>query len=142
MKKTLAAFVLGSTLVLAGCAVEADAPGTAADDVEAVQPAGDGKSKMNVNQKNAVRSANNYLDYQAFSKKGLVKQLKFEGFKQKDAQFAVNSIEVNWKKQAAKSAQDYLEYQAFSRDGMIRQLKFEGYTPEQAAHGATQAGLR
>jgi colicin import membrane protein len=97
--------------------------------------------QLTAGQENAIESAQDYLDYSAFSKTGLVKQLKFEGYTDKDATFAVNHIKVNWNEQAAKSAADYLDYSSFSRQGLIDQLEFEGYSEEQATYGATQAGL-
>ncbi|WP_269217251.1 Ltp family lipoprotein [Nocardioides sp. cx-173] len=92
-------------------------------------------------QENARESAETYLDTSAFSRDGLIKQLKFEGFSQKDAEYGVDAQKANWKKQAAASAQTYLDMSSFSRDGLIQQLKFEGYTQEQAEYGATQVGL-
>ncbi|WP_231965770.1 Ltp family lipoprotein [Mycobacterium sp. E802] len=92
-------------------------------------------------QRNAVRTAKDYLDYTAFSRQGLIKQLEYEGFSTADATFAVDSITVDWNAQAAKAAKAYLDYSGFSRSGLINQLEYEGYTPAQAAYGATAAGL-
>lgn len=94
-----------------------------------------------VSQRNAVRTAKSYLDYTAFSRKGLIQQLEYEGFSTADATFAVDSIAVDWNAQAAKAAKSYLDYSGFSRGGLIDQLEYEGYTPAQAAYGATSAGL-
>lgn len=94
-----------------------------------------------VSQRNAVRSAKQYLDYSAFSRTGLIKQLEYEGFSTADATFAVDSITVDWNVQAAKAAKAYLDYSGFSRSGLIGQLEYEGYTSAQAAYGATAAGL-
>ena len=94
-----------------------------------------------VSQRNAVRTAKDYLDYTAFSRTGLIRQLEYEGFSTDDATFAVDHIAVDWNEQAAKSAKDYLEYSGFSRSGLINQLEYEGFTPAQAAYGATAAGL-
>lgn len=94
-----------------------------------------------VSQENARESAENYLQFTAFSKTGLVDQLEFEGFSSADAEYAVEHIEVDWMRQAEKSAEDYMEFSAFSRSGLIDQLTFEGFTPEQAAHGADSVGL-
>ena len=88
-----------------------------------------------------MRKAQEYLAYQAFSKKGLIDQLKFEGFSTKDATYAVNHITVNWNKQAAKKAKEYLKYQSFSRSGLIDQLVFEGFTQSQATYGVNKTGL-
>jgi colicin import membrane protein len=92
-------------------------------------------------QTNALRAAQDYLNYSAFSRSGLIEQLEFEGYSTGDATFAVDAANVNWKEQAAKAAENYLDYSAFSRSGLIEQLQFEGYTREQAEYGVTQAGL-
>lgn len=94
-------------------------------------------------QKNALRSAENYLEYQAFSKTGLLKQLEFEKYTPADAQWAVDKLSptVDWNAQAVKKAKSYLEFQAFSRDGLVQQLEFEGFTPSEAEAGVAGAGL-
>ncbi|WP_019972497.1 Ltp family lipoprotein [Mycobacterium sp. 141] len=94
-----------------------------------------------VSQRNAVRTAKDYLDYTAFSREGLIKQLEFDDFSTADATFAVDHIAVDWNEQAAKAAKDYLDYSGFSRGGLIDQLEFDGFTSSQAAYGATAAGL-
>ena len=96
---------------------------------------------MTVSQENALRKAESYLGFQAFSQSGLIKQLEFEGFSTADATFAVDNVTVDWTEQAAKKAENYMEFQAFSRSGLISQLEFEGFTTEQAAHGADAVGL-
>lgn len=97
--------------------------------------------KLTFSQQQAVSKALDYLDYTAFSKSGLAKQLKFEGFSKKEAEFAVEYIDVDWKEQAALKAEDYLDYSSFSRKGLIAQLEFEGFTRKQAEYGAKKAGL-
>lgn len=94
-----------------------------------------------VAQVNAVGSAEAYLATQAFSRTGLIKQLKFEGYSTADATYAVDHITVNWTEQADRSAKQYMEMMHFSRSGLISQLKFEGFTTAQATHGATSVGL-
>lgn len=101
----------------------------------------DNGSSMTVSQENAVRSAQSYLDYSAFSRTGLIEQLEYEEFSTSDATFAVDSLQVNWNEQAAKAAADYLEYSAFSRQGLIDQLIYEGYTQKQAEYGVNTTGL-
>lgn len=98
-------------------------------------------SSMTRSQQNAVRSAENYLSFTAFSRKGLIDQLKFEGYSTEDATFAVDSLDVDWREQAAKSAENYLSMMAFSRSGLIDQLVFEGFTREEAQFGVAQTGL-
>ncbi|UHJ57085.1 Ltp family lipoprotein [Mycolicibacterium fortuitum] len=94
-----------------------------------------------VSQRNAVRTAKDYLDYTAFSREGLIKQLEYDDFSTADATFAVDHITVDWNVQAAKAAKAYLDYAGFSRGGLIDQLEYDGFTPAQAAYGATAAGL-
>jgi Host cell surface-exposed lipoprotein len=94
-----------------------------------------------ISRANAVRSAKAYLQYQAFSYKGLISQLKFEKYSTSDATYGASHSGANWMKQAAKAAKAYLRYQAFSRGGLVEQLKYEGFTPAQALYGARAAGL-
>lgn len=98
-------------------------------------------SSETVSQRNAVRSANDYLDYSAFSRDGLVEQLEYEQFSRADAVYGVDNTGADWYEQAAKSAATYLEYSAFSRGSLIEQLKYEGYTQAQAEHGADAVGF-
>jgi hypothetical protein len=98
-------------------------------------------------QENAIASAQDYLDYSAFSRVGLIGQLSSkagEGFPKADAIFAVNHIKVDWNQQAAAAAKDYLDFSAFSRTGLIQQLESkagDGFTHAQAVYGVNQAGL-
>lgn len=92
-------------------------------------------------QANAVEQAEDYLDYSAFSKSGLVKQLKYEGFSTADANYAIDHITVDWMLQAAKQAASYMDYSAFSRSSLIKQLKYEGFSQQEAEHGAASVGL-
>jgi Host cell surface-exposed lipoprotein len=98
-------------------------------------------------QANAIRSAESYLEFMAFSRQGLIDQLSSEygeQFPVADATFAVDSLNVDWNAQAVKSAESYLEFMAFSCQGLIDQLSSEfgdQFTLEQATYGATQVGL-
>lgn len=102
---------------------------------------GDPEDQLSLSQENAVATAEDYLDFSAFSEKGLIRQLKFEGFSTKDATFAVKYIDPDWNEQAAKMAKDYLEFSSFSRSGLSEQLEFEGFTTAQATYGVNQTGL-
>jgi hypothetical protein len=118
MKRTIATLVAIASLVLPTAALAAT-PG----------------------QNNARREASSYLETQAFSRSGLIKQLKFEGFTTAQATYGVTALHANWSKEAALSAKEYLSSQGFSRSGLIRQLRFEGYTLGQATYGVNRAGL-
>ncbi len=98
-------------------------------------------------QRNAVRSANSYLQLSGFSRQGLIDQLSSEfgdSYSVGDATVAVNSLSTDWNAQAARSAVSNLELSGFSCRGLIDQLSSEfgdKYTVEQATYGATQAGI-
>lgn len=96
--------------------------------------------QFTIGQKNAIRSAESYIDLMPFSRTGLIEQLEFEGYSLEDATFAVDHVSPDWNEQAAKAAASYLELMAFSRQELIDQLVFEGFTPEQAEFGVTAAG--
>lgn len=114
---------------------DADAAAKAKADAEALA------AKGTPGQQNALRKAEQYLDFSAFSYSGLVKQLEFEKYPAADASWAADHVKVDWNDQAAKKAKDYLEMTSFSHGGLVDQLVFEGFTPEQAEFGATKAGI-
>ena len=89
----------------------------------------------------ALKSAKNYLDFSAFSYKGLIKQLEFEKFTKEQAAYAADNCGADWFEQAVKCAENYLEYTSFSKNGLIDQLEFEGFTREQAEFGALENGF-
>lgn len=97
-------------------------------------------------QRNAVRTARQYLDMSGFSRKGLIQQLSSsagEGYAEADAIAAVDSLDVDWKAEAAESAKQYIEMSGFSCKGLIQQLSSSAgdkYTREEAEYGAKQAG--
>lgn len=102
--------------------------------------------KLTEPQLNAVRSAQEYLSTQAFSRTGLIQQLSSgagEGYSVADATKAVDSLHINWSKEAVRSAKEYLNMQGFSCQGLINQLSASvagGYSLSQATYGAQQAG--
>lgn len=97
-------------------------------------------------QKNAMRSAEQYISMTGFSREGLIDQLSSdggEGYEVADATIAIDSLNINWNEQAVRSAEQYLDMMGFSCNGLIDQLSSdggEGYTVDQAAYGAQQAG--
>lgn len=150
MRKTLPALLAAACLFAFGaCAVEdpnaknlsqSNGP-TVTTDTGAKDKAEkkDAGPKLTGAQQNAVDKANDYLGYDAFSRKGLIDQLKYDGFKEKVATFAVDYIHPDWNVQAFKKAKDYLGYDSFSKSGLIDQLKYDGFTPAQATYGANKA---
>jgi len=113
----------------------ADAAAKAKAEAEAAAKAG------TVSQRNALRKAESYLDFSAFSRTGLIGQLEFEKYSTEDSTWAADRVTVDWNEQAAKKAKSYLEFSSFSRSGLVDQLLFEGFTPEQAEYGASTTGL-
>ena len=89
-------------------------------------------------QRQAVRTAWEYLGCGAFSRQGLIEQLKHEGFSTVDATKAVDQVDPDWFEQAVRTAREYLDCGAFSRQGLIEQLKHEGFTAEQATFGVRE----
>lgn len=96
---------------------------------------------LSVSQKQAMLSAESYLDTMAFSRKGLIHQLEFEGFSTEDATYAVDHVTVDWTKQADLSAESYMQMGGFSHKSLLNQLLYEGFTQEQAEHGVKSVGL-
>lgn len=125
---------------VAGVPVTA-APTAAPTDPPAPTAAPTSSPHLSREQENAIGLAEDYLDYTAFSRSGLIEQLVFEGFSTKVATFAVDYLNVNWKEQAWQMAEDYLNYSHFSRSSLIEQLEFEGFTHAQAVYGVDKAGL-
>jgi hypothetical protein len=107
---------------------------------EPVIPAEPTEPELTMGQQQAVGKGEDYLGFTAFSRKGLIDQLVFDGFSQRDAEFAVDYIAPDWNEQAAKKAQDYLDMTSFSRQGLIDQLMFDGFTKTQAEYGADAVG--
>ncbi|WLP94564.1 Ltp family lipoprotein [Psychrobacter sp. M13] len=97
-------------------------------------------------QKNAVRSAEQYINMTGFSRDGLIEQLSSDagsGYEITDATVAVDSLNIDWNEQAVRSAEQYLDMTGFSCDGLIEQLSSSAgskYTVDEATYGAQQAG--
>jgi hypothetical protein len=101
----------------------------------------DAKAAASISQKNALKKAESYLDFTAFSHDGLVAQLEFEQFSHADAVYAADNCGANWNEQAAKKAKAYLSFMAFSRKGLIAQLEFDKFTYQQAVYGVKANGF-
>lgn len=115
-----------------------DAPAYTAPDREYENS--DVQDNSTMGERNALRKAQDYLSFSAFSYTGLIDQLEFEGYTYQEALYGVDNCGADWNEQAAKKAAQYLDFAAFSRQGLIEQLEFEGFTHEQAVYGVTQNG--
>ena len=124
-----------------------DTDGDKVADSEDAFPSDPSRSKITLAMENALSSAQDYLDYSAFSRQGLIDQLSSEygsGFEIADATWAVSQLKVDWKQQAVKAAKDYLDYSSFSRQGLIDQLSSpygSQFTVEEATFAVNQIGL-
>ncbi|PXA77986.1 Ltp family lipoprotein [Auritidibacter sp. NML100628] len=96
------------------------------------------ENPVSVAADNAVTAAESYLSYSGFSRSGLIDQLIFEGFTEKEATAAVDSLTVDWGAQAGRSAESYLSTMAFSESGLIEQLEFEGFSTADATAAVGQ----
>lgn len=109
-------------------------------------PAPETTTRLTGPQKNAARSAKQYLRMTGFSREGLIQQLSSsagDGYDVADATAAVDSLEVDWNQNAVRSAKQYLNMTGFSCKGLIEQLSSSAgdkYTESQATFGAQQAG--
>lgn len=91
-------------------------------------------------ERNALDSAEQYLNSMAFSYSGLIEQLEYEGYSNSEATYAADNCGADWYEQAALSAKEYLDAMSFSRQGLIEQLEYEGFTYGQAVYGVEQNG--
>jgi hypothetical protein len=98
-------------------------------------------------QKNARRSAQQYINTMPFSRAGLIHQLESSagaGFAHEDAVYGADSLNADWNAQAVRAAKQYLDTMAFSRDGLIHQLESSAgaqFTHDEAVFGVNGAGL-
>jgi hypothetical protein len=108
------------------------------------KPAAEKKPEMTSGQKNALESAQNYVEMSGFSKAGLIQQLSSsagDGYSKADATFAANHVGADWNKEAVESAKNYLEITPMSKDGLIQQLSSSAgdkYTEVQARYAANK----
>ncbi len=89
-----------------------------------------------VGERNALRTAQNYLSFMGFSYTGLIDQLKYEGYSAAEAKYAADNCGADWYKNALRSAENYMSFMGFSHSGLIDQLKYEGYTAQEAKYAA------
>lgn len=98
------------------------------------------ESTVTMGMKNALKSAEQYLDVMPFSYTGLIEQLEFSQYTHEEAVYAADHCGADWNEQAVKSAEQYLSLMSFSRKGLIDQLEYSGFTHSQAEYAAKQCG--
>jgi len=89
---------------------------------------------------NALSAALSYLNFSAFSEKGLKEQLQYEGYSDKACNYAVKHCGADWTEQASKAAQSYLQTSSFSAKGLKEQLQYEGYSNEACEKAVANCG--
>lgn len=117
-----------STVQQPATAENTPAEQTPAEEAPAEQP------NVTREQRNALRSAENYLDFGGFSEQGLRKQLEFESFPPDAIDYALANVTADWNAEALQSAENYDSFAGMSDQGLYDQLIFEGFTPEQAQY--------
>jgi len=140
--------LIAASLMLSGCGVEGSSEGAATAAPANRDPSAQVEEGPSLTgpQRNAVRSARNYLSMTGFSRAGLIDQLSSEygeGYTKEDATIAVDSLDADWNANAVRSAEKYLEMTGFSCNGLVEQLSSshgDQYTEAQARVGAQQAG--
>ncbi len=82
------------------------------------------------------QAAEEWLEYEAKSRQGLIEALEYDGYTQEQAVSAVDNYSVDWNEQAVRAAKEWLEYEPLSRKGLIEALEGDGFTTEQAEYAA------
>ena len=141
MRRRLVVLFAAAATLVAAAVVAGAAQGAAVPSLATAKVVVPNVATTPMNRTQAVRAAHEYLQFQAYSLKGLISQLKFEGYSTSDATYGARYSGANWFKQAVRSAKEYLEFQAFSFSGMVGQLQYEGFTHAQAVYGARGARL-
>ena len=88
-------------------------------------------------EKNALASAQTYLEIMNFSYQGIISMLEYDGYTEAECKYAADNCGADWNEQAVGSARTYLSIMSFSRSGMIEMLEYDGYTSEQAEYAAS-----
>lgn len=92
-------------------------------------------------QTKALQVAKGYLNVMAFSRKGLIEQLIYEGISEDDANYAADNCHVDWNEQALTTAKQYQSIFDFSAYDMLHQLEHDGYTQDQAKYACEKLQL-
>lgn len=146
--KALTGTLLASSLLLAACdSTEQSAKDTDKKaDTTAKSTADTAKDNVkevkapNGEAEKALNKAKQYSDTMHMSKKGIYNQLTSQAdqFKAEDAQWAVDNLKADYKKNALEKAKLYAETQNMSIDAVKQQLtsQFDAFTPEEAQYAA------
>lgn len=101
---------------------------------------GGSEKKISQEYKNALATAESYSENMHMSKKGLYEQLTSEygeNFPKDAAQYAIDHLQVDYKKNALETAKSYYKDMNMSKDSVYEQLVSdygEGFTAEEARY--------
>lgn len=98
------------------------------------------EAELTMGQKNALGSAEKFLNYRGYSYSGLIEILEYDGYTHEEAVFAADNCGADWFEQAVREAETFLNYSSYSRAGLIEMLEYDGFTSEQAEYAVTQCG--
>ena len=131
---------------------------TTQENTSALRPSSAPSDSVSTGKKNALKSAEQYLNVMAFSYSGLIEQLEYEGYSHEQAVYgaeqayssasdtaaAANSSSSGsatvGEQNALQSALQYLNSMPFSYTGLIGQLEYEGYSDSEAKYAADNCG--
>ena len=100
-----------------------------------------GKRLVSVGMQNAYRQLKSLDEYMYLSRNGYREMLLILDYTEEEANFAINNVTINYKKNAVEQANTYLEYTSTSRDMMIYVLEEIYYfTNEEAIYGVSNCG--
>lgn len=91
-------------------------------------------------EKNALATAQDYLQYSYSSKQRLIEKLEYEKFEDDAINYALNNLNINWNEQCYQNAKYYSEYSSPSKQKMIEHLQYEKFTNEQINYALEKLG--
>lgn len=97
------------------------------------------ETTLSLEYQNAVKSAKSWLEFDAYSRSGLIKRLEADKFPTAAATYAADNCGADWNEQAVKSAKSWLEFDNYSKQALIDRLIADGFTASEAQHGADVA---
>lgn len=136
-------FIAVATLIIAAIfstVNKSDNPANKADNTPKQTMQANAGYSPTTGEKNALKSAKDYLRVMAFSRSSLINQLEFEGYTYDEAKYGADNCGANWNEQAERKAKEYLKVMSYSRSGLINQLEYEGFTTAQAEYGVQAVG--
>lgn len=139
--KMLTGTLIASSLLLAACGGTEETAKKTSKKVEEVSKTTADTTKESTKEhkapngeaEKALNKAKTYSDIMFMSKKGIYNQLISQAgdkFKPEDAQWAVDNLKANYKKNALEKAKQYSEQQNMSKDAIKQQLtsQFDAFT--------------